>query len=92
MSRFELDLDRLPAPYSLTVTDNRGRLDVLIGLRSAEDALVYAEHYGVPIESDDEHPLRGCVMRSVSAAKVEPGLTLFLAGSSVVDAETVGAR
>lgn len=93
MSRFELDLDKLPAPYSVTVTNTgiNGSLHVLIGLRSAEDALAYAEHYGVPVESDEQRPLHGHLMRSVSALKTESGLTLFLAGSSIVDPAAVSA-
>lgn len=94
MNRFELDLDKLPAPYSVTVNDadGAGGLLVLIGLRSAEDALTYAEHFGAPIEADTERPVGHCVMRSVSATRAEPGVTVFIAGSSLVEPEAAVAR
>jgi hypothetical protein len=94
MSRFDLDLENLPKPHLITATEAAGRLQVCIGLSSAEDALKYAAALGVPVEADSTRPTSGghYVMRSVSASKTSPGVVVHLAGSSVVLAETAGAR
>lgn len=91
MSRFDLDLEKLPKPHVITVTEAAGRLQVIIGLESAEDALTYAEALGVPVEANDLRPFGSgghFAMRSVAASKTSPGVAVYLAGSSVINVET----
>lgn len=85
---FALDLDDLPKPFKIDIAGRGGGVCVNISLESAEDALAYAKALGAAIEdiTDDERPMSGhFAMHSVSATKRDPGLTIFLAGSTVVD-------
>jgi hypothetical protein len=94
MSRFDLDLENLPKPHSLTVTESAGGLQVLIGLDSAEDALAYAKALKCPVEADSTRPIGAgaYLMRSVRASRTSPGVHVFLAGASTVTAESAVPR